>query len=50
MVSLAAGSGAVSCVAVELGIGAWILRCLGVFISIVFLNLEFMVGEGAEVW
>ena len=48
--SLVAGSGTVSCVAVELEIGACILRCLGVFISIVFLNLEFMIGEGAEVW
>ena len=49
-VSLVAGSGAMSCVAVELEIGARILRCLGAFISMVFLNLEFMVCEGAEVW
>jgi len=50
VVSLVAGSGAVSCVAAELEIRAWVLGCLGVFISMAFLNLEFMVCESAEVW
>jgi len=50
VVSLVAGSETVSCVTAKLEIRAWVLRCLDVFISMVFLNLEFMICEGAEVW